>query len=295
MDCDPVRDIRRFSRLYTQRVGALREDYLARGRPLGEARLIWETGSDGIEVMALRHRLGLDSGYLSRLLRSLERQKLVRVEAKAGDRRRRVVRLTAKGKREWNAYDQRSDSIARAMLQGLSEEEGKNLVSLLNEAARLIRKASVTLSEEDPASADARRCLDYYYRELDQRFEGGFDPGNKAYAGTGEGAPYRVHFVLAWLDGEAVGCGSLVWNESASEAGEIKRMWVAPDARGLGAARKILGHLEEAARHAGLKSVQLDTNKVLAEAQALYRSAGYKAIARYSDNPYAHHWFGKDL
>ena len=77
--------------------------------------------------------------------------------------------------------------------------------------------------------------------------------------------------------------------------GEIKRMWIAPQARGQGVARRMLQALEDAARAAGLTSVRLDTNKALGNAQRLYLAAGYSPIARYSDNPYAHHWFGKTL
>ncbi|MCB1378313.1 MAG: GNAT family N-acetyltransferase [Alphaproteobacteria bacterium] len=148
----------------------------------------------------------------------------------------------------------------------------------------------VALEPQDPASPVARWCLAQYYGELDRRFGGGFDPGDAAYAGD---ADRLVHFVIALRDNLPVGCGSPVWN--SCEAGEIKRMWVAPEARGAGLAKRILRHLEDVARDVGLAALRLDTNKALAEAQALYRQAGYAEIARYSDNPYAHHWFGKTL
>ena len=146
----------------------------------------------------------------------------------------------------------------------------------------------IALRQEGPESETARWCLAQYYGELDRRFDGGFDPGEKAYAGD---PTSDVHFVVAWRGDAAVGCGSLVWKDR--DAGEIKRMWVAPTARGMGLAKRILAHLEDAARGVGLNAVRLDTNKALPEAHALYRSAGYAEIERYSDNPYAHHWFGK--
>lgn len=86
MDAEQIAQVRRFNRLVTQRVGALRDSYLRRGRPLGEARLIFETGAEGDELRGLRDRLGLDSGYLSRLLRSLEAQGVVTVESETVDR-----------------------------------------------------------------------------------------------------------------------------------------------------------------------------------------------------------------
>jgi len=151
----------------------------------------------------------------------------------------------------------------------------------------------IAVNPEDPDSPAARWCLGEYYRELDSRFDGGFDPGVKAYAGNDDARPPAGLFVIAWLDGRAVGCGSFFRRDGT--AGEIKRMWVAPSARGMGVARRILGALEAAARAAGVAAVRLDTNASLKEAQALYRKAGYAEIARFNDNPYADHWFEKKL
>src|ERR1700758_5516268 len=103
-----VQQVRRFNRVVTERVGALNDHFLGRARPLGEARLLWEISSEGCEVRLLRARLGLDSGYLSRLLRSLEAAGLATVAASGGDRRVRVARLTAAGDRERAALDRRS-------------------------------------------------------------------------------------------------------------------------------------------------------------------------------------------
>src|ERR671919_812052 len=95
-----VSQVRRFNRVVTQRVGALDDRYLARDRPLGEARVLWEIGDDGSDVRTLRSRLGLDSGYLSRLLRSLEASGLVTVEPGEPDKRVRTARLTPSGSAE---------------------------------------------------------------------------------------------------------------------------------------------------------------------------------------------------
>src|SRR5580692_11869645 len=103
-----VDQVRRFNRVVTGRVGALNERFLGRGRPLGEARLLWEIGPDGCEIRLLRLRLNLDSGYLSRLLRSLEAAGLVQVVPSAADRRVRLARLTRPGLRERSTLDERS-------------------------------------------------------------------------------------------------------------------------------------------------------------------------------------------
>src|SRR5688500_5556528 len=103
-----VEQVRRFNRLVTQRAGALEDHYLARGRALGASRVLWEIAS-GCEIRHLRARLGLDSGYLSRILRSLEAEGLVTTGTSDGDGRVRMVRLTAAGRNERSLLDRRSD------------------------------------------------------------------------------------------------------------------------------------------------------------------------------------------
>src|SRR5229473_1444583 len=97
MEASMISQVRRFNRTVTQRVGALDDEFLSRSRPLGEARLLWEIGAEGSEVRALRSRLELDSGYLSRMLRSLEAGGLVVVETDENDGRVRAARLTRAG------------------------------------------------------------------------------------------------------------------------------------------------------------------------------------------------------
>jgi DNA-binding MarR family transcriptional regulator len=131
-----VDQVRRFNRIVTERVGALNDHFLGRERPLGEARLLWEIGLDGCEVRRLRARLGLDSGYLSRLLRSLEAAGLVKVAAGPGDRRIRVARLTAAGRRERAALDRRSDELAQSLLAPLSLTQRERLVAAMHDVER---------------------------------------------------------------------------------------------------------------------------------------------------------------
>jgi DNA-binding MarR family transcriptional regulator/GNAT superfamily N-acetyltransferase len=293
MDESQLQTVRRFNRLVTQRVGALEVDYLQRGRPLAEARLIFEISADGADVRALRSRLGLDSGYLSRLLQSLKTQGLIAVTKGDVDGRRRNVSLTRKGSAERAAYDRLSDNLAESMLDPLDASEQNRLVAAMVEVERLIRAASVKVSAEAPDGADARLCLDAYFRELAARFESGFDASADDSAPVEDMTPPTGLFVIARLDGDAVGCGGFKRVDKAT--GEIKRVWTAPSARGIGVARRMLRTLEAAAREKGLKTLRLDTNRALTEAHALYRSEGYGEVARFNDNPYAHHWFEKRL
>src|SRR5882757_4147822 len=121
--------VRSFNRLVTQSVGALNDRYLSRDRPLGEARVLWEIGPEGCDVRVLRARLGLDSGYASRLLRSLEAAGLATVDASAGDGRVRRASLTPAGLAEWELLDRTSDELARSFLEGLSAARRERLVA----------------------------------------------------------------------------------------------------------------------------------------------------------------------
>lgn len=288
-----VAQVRRFNRTVTQQVGALRDHYLARDRPLGEARVLWEIGPTGCDVRRLRSRLDLDSGYLSRILRSLEAAGLIAVGASDHDRRVRTARLTKRGVRERLLLDERSDALARTLLEPLTGEQRERLVSAMAAVERLLTAAQIRIAVVDPADRDAEYCLREYFAELDRRFDTGFDPAQSRPADRDEmRAPAGV-FLVATLNDEPVGSGALKFHRD--DWVELKRMWVAPTARGLGIGRRVLAELEARAVAHGGKVVRLDTNSTLTEAIAMYRSAGYRQVDAFNDEPYADHWFEKKL
>ncbi|MDH5823679.1 helix-turn-helix domain-containing GNAT family N-acetyltransferase [Luteimonas sp. RD2P54] len=291
MDEDQIRRVRSFNRAVTRRIGVLSDSYLGGGRPLAEARLLFEIGRAGAEVRELRTRLSLDSAYLSRLLRSLEAQGLVESSTSSRDRRVRRATLTRKGLREVDGLERRSQAFAASMLAPLGRAQRERLVAAMSELERLLRASAVEIAPADPAGADARTCLEAYYRELDERFERGFAPDRGTPPAPAELVPPRGLFLVARLDGVPIGCGGLRTLERGT--GEIKRMWVAPAARGLGVAQRILEALEAHAAATGLGTLRLDTNQALREAQGMYLRNGYREIPRYNDNPHAHHWFEK--
>jgi len=288
-----IDQVRRFNRTVTQRIGALDDAFLARGRPLGQARLLWEIGPDGRDVRDLRARLDLDSGYLSRLLRALEGDGLVTVEANEADGRLRTVRLTASGRAERAELDRRSDQAAASLLGPLGPPQRGRLVTAMAEVERLLTASAVRVGVRDPRHPDARRCLRAYAEELAGRFDGGFDPALSISAADHEMTPPAGLFLVAALHGEPVGCGALKFHPGAPA--ELKRMWVDPSARGLGLGRRLLAELETRAAAHGVRVLRLETNRVLAEAIALYRAAGYREVAAFNDEAYAHHWFEKEL
>jgi len=289
METEMVAQVRRFNRIVTQRVGALDDRFLARERPLGAARVLWEIGDGGCEVRALRERLELDSGYLSRLLRGLEAAGLVAVEPGDRDRRVRVARLTAAGRDERALLERRSDDLARSFLAPLGEAQRARLVGAMGEVERLLTAAMVRIAPIDPAHPHAQHCFRAYAAELDRRFEGGFDPGRSISATPAELRPPAGLVLVASLRSEPIGCGALKFHDGAPT--EIKRMWVAESARGLGVGRRLLAELEA---RAGAVA-RLETNRALTEAIAMYRAAGYTEVAPFNDEPYAHHWFEKRL
>jgi DNA-binding MarR family transcriptional regulator/GNAT superfamily N-acetyltransferase len=292
MDQDTIPLIRAFNRTAAERIGVLTDQFLGCARPLGETRALWEIGPDGLEVRALRARLGLDSGYASRVLRALERQGLVTVAASAADGRVRCAKLTAAGLAEYAEINARSDAVAESFLAPLNERQRGRLIAAMTEVERLLRASMVVIAREHPAAPDAQRCLTRYFAELNLRFEAGFDAAEALDAALHDLAPPAGMLLMARLRGEPVGCCGLILYP---EAPLIKRMWVAPEARGLGVGRRLLGELERLAREAGGRAIRLDTNRVLAEAITLYRSAGFREVPRFSDERYAHHWFEKAL
>jgi DNA-binding MarR family transcriptional regulator/GNAT superfamily N-acetyltransferase len=293
MDMPMVDQVRSFNRTMTERVGALNDHFLGRNHPLGEARLLWEIGARGARIRELRSRLGLDSGYVSRLLRSLEGQGLVTVGPSEHDGRVRQVQLTEAGLRERAELEHRADAFARSLLEPLNDRQRERLVAAMADVERLLIASMVRIGIADPRSPDAQWCIEQYFAELNQRFEAGFDPTLGIQALPYELTPPGGLLLVARLREEPVGCGALKFHEHAPA--EIKRMWVAPLVRGLGLGRRLLEALEHHARDAGVSVLHLETNHTLLEAIQLYRDCGYQEVEAFNDEPYAHHWFEKRL
>ena len=243
-----ISQVRRFNRTVTQRVGALDDEFLARNRPLGQARLLWEIGPDGTDIRSLRARLDLDSGYLSRLLRALEADGLVAVDSSGADGRVRTARLTTSGRAERAELDRRAAAAAESILEPLSASQRDRLVSAMAEVERLLLASAVEVAVRSPADPAARACVRAYFDELGRRFDRGFDPGQSLPAEDQEMIPPGGLFLVATLHSEAVGCGGLKFHAGAPA--EVKRMWIAPAARGLGLGRRLLSELEAQRRRA---------------------------------------------
>lgn len=293
MFTEDVRVVRRFHRLVAQRAGVLEERFLGRDRPLGASRLLFEISAEGASLRDLRARLGLDSGYLTRLTQSLVAEGLAELDVDPQDERVRSVRLTEAGLAELREIDRRSDEVAVGLLATLTAAQRIRLVDAMEEVHRLYSLATLVIEPADPNGAEARWCLARYYEELASRFESGFDAANSTVADPSAFSPPHGLFLVGTIDGRPVACGAL--KLMGGGVAYLKRMWVDGSARGLGLGRRLLAALERASADLGCGVIQLETNRALSEAIALYRSAGYREVAPFNDEVYAHHWFEKRL
>ncbi|RDE10575.1 bifunctional helix-turn-helix transcriptional regulator/GNAT family N-acetyltransferase [Pelagibacterium lacus] len=291
MTLDPIARFRRFSRAVTSEVGALDHSFLGRGRPLGSARVLNAIGHGRGDIAAIRDYLGLDSGLMSRLLRGLEEEHLIETRPDAADARRRVVALTGKGRAEFAAYEALSNNRAEALLARHPRPEA--LLDAMDLVASALGRDRFTFETVDPRSDAARHGLARYYVELDRRFDGGFEVGRSADPDAMDMIAPRGSFIVVMSDGLPIGCVGLKGTDKGYA--EIKRLWIAPSARGLGLARRLMDAAEAAARQLGIATLRLDTNKALTEAIALYRKTGWTEIDRFNDDPYPDFFFEKRL
>lgn len=282
---DELGRLRRFNRLLTQRIGLLDERYLGSPLPFAQARLLYEVAALApLGTHHLRRLLAVDAGALSRGLGALLGRGLVRRRVDPTNARCRIVEVTARGRRLLAALDGRSTERVRGIVASLARGERRRLADTVDEARRLLVGAVIRIERRPHGAPDVRAAEAAYIAEVGRRFGRPFDPSNQRAI-----AP-AVWFVV--LDGHRpVGCGAL--RQIAPGVGEIKRMWLHPDARALGLGSRLLAALESAARAAGDHEVRLDTNERLTEAIALYAHAGYRRVRRYNDNPDATHFYAK--
>lgn len=288
---DPVARVRRFNRAVTSEVGALDTSFLGRGRPLGTARVLNAIGHGRSDVADIRDYLGLDSGLMSRLLRGLEEEGLIETTPHPDDARRRVASLTRAGQREFAAYEAMSNSQAQAILTRSASPEV--LLAAMDLIGSALTRSRTELNEMNPRSAEARYCLGEYYAELARRFRQGFDVARSRDPDAKDMVRPRGAFIVAMSDGLPIGCVGLKGN--TGDVAEIKRLWVAPSARGLGLGRRLMVSAESTARELSIKVLRLDTNSALPEAGQLYRSSGWSEIDRFNDDPYPDLFFEKQL
>jgi len=284
---DALGRLRRFNRLLTRRIGLVADRYLGSPLTFAQARLLYEVALLApLGTHHLRRLIAVDPAAMSRGLAALEARRLVRRRVDPGNGRNRIVEVTASGRKLLATLDLRADNRVTAMIAGLAARERRRLVRAVDEASRLLVGAVLRIEPRADRDPDVRAAQAAYLAEIGRRFGRPLDPWNQ-----GPLTPARSLLVVD--GGRPVGCGAL--RDLAPGMGEIKRMWLHPDARGLGLGMRLLAALESAGRHAGHREIRLDTNECLHEAIALYEAAGYRRVARYNDNPDATRFYAKSL
>jgi DNA-binding MarR family transcriptional regulator/N-acetylglutamate synthase-like GNAT family acetyltransferase len=294
MSADPrVEAVRRFNRLYTRRIGALQPAHLDTPFTLTEARVLYELAHrDEPTLSTLARELQLDAGYLSRLLRGLERRALVARRRAAGDGRRQLLRLTGKGARAFADLEGRTREELGAMLAAMPGQAQASLVAALGTAEATLGAEPGPLHLRSHRPGDIgwviQRHGELYKDEYgyDERFEA-LVAGIAARFIERLDAP-RERCWIAERDGIRVGAVFLV-RKSASVA-QLRLLLVEPAARGLGLGRRLVGECIAFARAAGYRKLVLWTQSDLVAARGIYRQAGFKLVRRER-----HRSFGKRL
>ncbi len=299
-----IEAIRRFNRFYTRRIGVLQEGLLATPFSLTESRLLWEFAHrERITATELAHDLGLDPGYLSRLLRGFKEQGLIKSERAPHDARHVHLGISAAGRRAFAPLDTRSQAEIATLLDGLTDAEQQQLLQAM---AALERLLGGTPARKTPYLLRPHRAGDIgwvierhgalYAREYrwDMTFEALV--AHIAARFIEHFNPAREACWIAERDAVNVGCVFLVQaRDETTELplegiAQLRMLLVEPAARGLGIGARLVAECERFARQAGYRRIVLWTNSVLLAARGIYAKAGYRLV---KSEP--HRSFGHDL
>jgi DNA-binding MarR family transcriptional regulator/GNAT superfamily N-acetyltransferase len=294
---DRVASVRRFSRCYTRKIGVLHEGLLGSPLSLAEGRVIWEL-AQRVRATAseLAAELGLDTGYLSRILGGFEKRGLIDRRPSERDGRQIVIALTEAGRALYATIDARSREAVAALLGELDAADQARLVDALDTAEQLLgqgRKSigpSYILRPHQPGDIGwiIHRHGVLYAEEygLDQRFEALVAQIAAGFIENFDAARERCW--IAERDGAIVGSVLLV--KESDEVGKLRLLYVEPAARGLGIGRRLVDECIRFARQQHYRKITLWTNDVLVSARRIYQAAGFRLV---SEEP--HRSFGQDL
>ena len=289
-EVEQIAAVREFNRFYTARLGLLRRRHLDGEFSLTEARILYEIGAKpGLTASSLRSTLGLDAGYISRLLALLTRRKLVRQTVSKADGREKLLTLSVAGERKVALLNEQSARQIQGLLERLSAADREALVESLTKVRSILRedrRPAVRVVRLSKINDDAIRLLAEYYEAVHVVVRDSAEAIRKIVDDDASGV------WLAYLGDEtqkdkAVGCVVLRRLASIPLAGECKRLYVRPEARGHGIADALLDAQEAYARGQGLEWIYLDSYDDLKAAIAIYQRRGYVACERYNDNPQA--------
>jgi DNA-binding MarR family transcriptional regulator len=291
-----VEAIRRFNRLFTRRIGVLREGLLHSNYSLTEARVLFELANrEELSASELVRELGLDPGYMSRTVGGLERQGLVEKVRSETDGRRRILSLTAEGEEAFEVLDSRSREEVSEMLGALSEEEQRRLLEAMRTIEGIFEKGlkfsePFVLRPHEPGDMGwvVHRHGVLYAAEYgwDERFEALVA---RIVAGFIDGYdPKKERCWIAEMGGDRVGCVFVV--KASDTVAKLRLLLVEPEARGVGLGSRLVEECIRFARNRGYEKLTLWTNSVLDAARHIYEEHGFVLVEEEE-----HHSFGHDL
>jgi DNA-binding MarR family transcriptional regulator/GNAT superfamily N-acetyltransferase len=288
--------VRHFNRFFTRQIGVLREGLLHSPYSLTEARILFELAHrDHVTASDLCRELGLDAGYLSRIVVRLEQQGLIEKVRSENDGRQRLLSLTSEGVNAFALLDQRSRDEVTEMLNDLSEEDQQRLLKAMQTIESVLTKG---LKFSEPFFLRSHEPGDMgwvtYRHGVLYAQEYGWDEHFEALV-----AQIVAEFInnynferercwIAEMDGEIVGSVFVV--QSSETIAKLRLLLVEPKARGLGLGTRLVEECIRFARRRGYQKIVLWTNSVLVEARHIYEKTGFKLVAQE-----AHRSFGHDL
>lgn len=291
-----VERMRRFNRFYTKTIGVLEDGKLYAPFSLAETRVLYELAHrDRVTASDLTRDLGLDAGYLSRMLRGFVKKGLVTKTAAEGDARQSLLRLTAMGRKTFAPLEEASRRVLQPLLEKLNEADRVRVMAAMDTIESLLgeappQKKSFLLRPHRPGDVGwmVQRHGELYAEEYgwDQSFE-----ALAAEVGAQFIRDFDPRFERAWIaevDGERVGCVFLI--RKSAKVAKLRVLIVDPKARGLGIGAALVNECIRFARQVGYAKITLWTNSVLTAARAIYEKAGFKLVASEK-----HHSFGHDL
>jgi DNA-binding MarR family transcriptional regulator/N-acetylglutamate synthase-like GNAT family acetyltransferase len=281
----PVEAVRRFNRFYTRRIGVLQDRSLYRPYSLAEARVLYELGHrGGATASALGRELGLDAGYLSRLLKSFARRGLVAAGRAAGDARARPLSLTPAGRKACAALEARSRREVGAMLEEVPMPARARLAGVMQEMESLLEAEPGQVSFRAHRPGDmgwvVHRHGALYFQEYgwDERFEALVAGIAKDFIDDLD--PERERCWIAEMAGRTVGSVFVV--QQSKTVAKLRLLLVEPEARGQGLGRRLVGECIAFAREKGYRKLVLWTQSCLGAARAIYKAAGFRLVKRES-------------
>jgi len=289
--------VRRFSRFYTRQIGLLQDGMLASPFSLAEARVLYELAQRRTTTAsALAGELGLDPGYLSRMLRGFSERRLIAKSAAPDDRRQTMLSLTARGRKAYAPLEKGSNAVVAGMLDALPVADQDRVVAAMGAVERLIgERGAPGYTLRPPAPGDlgwvvARHGALYAQeRGWGMRFEGLVAGIVAQFAATCD--PARERCWIADMEGEPVGCVFVV--KASDDVAKLRLLLVEPRARGLGIGARLVDECLRFSRAAGYSKITLWTQSILVEAHRVYQGAGFARVATQPHAEFGHALIGE--